>query len=93
MSNNNTVTQEQINDIMFGSDINVQTHGGKTTIVIVTLPNGFKIVESSSCVDPANYDERMGAEICLARIANKVWELEGYRLQHKLFEEELSKHE
>lgn len=82
-----TVTEKQINDIMLSSNIHIQTVLNKTTIVTAELPNGFIIVESSSCVDPANYDERMGADICLARIANKVWELEGYRLQQKVYED------
>lgn len=82
----NTVTQEDINKILLNSDIEVSTHGNKTTIVIATLPSGFRIVESSSCVDPVNYDEKMGAEICMKRIENKVWELEGYCLQKKLSE-------
>lgn len=82
----NTVTQEQINKIIEQSEVDITTHGGKTTIVVATLPNGFKIVESSSCVDPVNYDEKMGAQICLQRIANKIWELEGYVLQKKVAE-------
>lgn len=80
----NTVTQEQINQIMEQSNIEIQTYLGKCTIVACQLPNGFIIVESSACVDPANYDERLGAEICLQRIANKVWELEGYKLQDSM---------
>jgi len=54
---------------------------GRTTILIATLANGFEIVESSSCVDPNNYDEELGARICMERIRNKVWELLGFLLQ------------
>jgi hypothetical protein len=81
---NNTITQEQITQIMNNSKIEVVTMGSKTTVVSVTLPNGFVIVDSSSCVDPENYDEQMGKEIVLKRIENKVWELEGYKLQCEL---------
>jgi hypothetical protein len=80
----NTVTQEQIKEIMDNSHFLIKTFLNKTTIVICQLPNGFTIVESSSCVDPANYDEQIGAEICKKRIENKVWELEGYKLQDSL---------
>ena len=45
---------------------------------------GFVIVESSSCVDPINYSEVMGTSICIDRIKNKLWELEGYKLQNEL---------
>jgi hypothetical protein len=77
----NTVTQEQIKNIMDSSVFLIKTFLNKTTVVFCQLPNGFVIVESSSCVDPANYDEELGAEICKKRIENKVWELEGYKLQ------------
>ena len=65
----------------FIKEVYVQTIGTKTTLVRVELLNGFEIVESSSCVDAANYDEIMGKEICLKRIKNKVWELLGFLLQ------------
>jgi len=80
----NTVTQQQIDDIIANSTIDIQTVLGKCTIVTAQLPNGFIIVESSACVDPINYDEKLGSEICLNRIKNKVRELEGYKLQDTL---------
>lgn len=80
----NTVTQDQINDIIGASEIKVYKFGEKTTCVHCVLPNGFVIVESSSCVDPANFDEIIGYEICMDRIANKIWELEGYKLQDQV---------
>lgn len=57
------------------------TMGGKTTVVRAVLKNGFEIVESSSCVSAENYDEKLGEEICMERIMNKVWELLGFLLQ------------
>lgn len=57
------------------------TMGGKTTVVRAVLKNGFTIVESSSCVSAENYDEKLGEEICMERIRNKVWELLGFLLQ------------
>jgi hypothetical protein len=81
---NNTVTQEQVLKIFSESKVIVKRAFGKTTVVICKLPCGFVIVESSSCVDPANYDESLGYDICKKRIINKIWELEGYSLQKKL---------
>lgn len=81
----NTVTQEQIDHLIEEAKVEVQTAFGKTTIVSVQLKNGFVFVESSSCVDPANYNESMGAEICMNRIKNKLWELEGYLLQETIY--------
>ena len=43
--------------------------------------NGFEIVESSACVSAENYDEELGAEICLGKIRDKVWMLLGFLLQ------------
>lgn len=57
------------------------TMGGKTTVVRAVLRNGFEIVESSSCVSTENYDEKLGEEICMERIRNKIWELLGFLLQ------------
>lgn len=57
------------------------TMGGKTTVVRAMLKNGFTIVESSSCVSAENYDEKLGEEVCMERIMNKVWELLGFLLQ------------
>lgn len=80
----NTVTKEHIDNIINNSKVEVSTILGKCTVVACQLPSGFIIVESSACVDPANYDETLGAEICTKRIVNKVWELEGYKLQCEL---------
>ena len=79
-----TVTKEQVDEIINSSEIETQSSFGKTTIVLAKLPNGFVIVESSSCVDPANYNQDIGHGICMERIRNKVWELEGYVLQSKM---------
>lgn len=81
----NTVTQAIVDELMESCDIAVTTAFDKCTIVACKLPNGFVIVESSSCVDPANYDKDMGVDICMKNIERKVWELEGYLLQNQLY--------
>jgi hypothetical protein len=78
----NTVTQERVNSRVAKEEF--INHRGKTTIGIFTLVNGFVIVEASSCVDPANFNEDIGKKICRERANNKIWELEGYALQNKL---------
>ena len=82
-----TVTQEMVTKIILDSHIEVMTIFDKCTIVACQLPNGFVIVESSACVSPENYDEEVGVSICLDKIADKIWELEGYKLQDVLYEE------
>lgn len=84
----NTVTKPQIDELLEKSEIKVETVYGKVTIVSCKLPNGFVITESSGAVDTANYDEKIGTEICMARIENKLWKLEGYALTKQLYESE-----
>lgn len=55
--------------------------GEKTTVLHVTLKNGFIITESSSCVDPANFDMVIGANICTDKIKDKIWGYLGFLLQ------------
>ena len=80
----NTVTQAQIDALLQTADVETMTVFDKCTIVVAKLPNGFVLVEHSACVDPANYNEEQGREICMKRIADKLWELEGYALQKQL---------
>ena len=80
------VTKRQIDELLEKSEIKVETVYDKVTIVNCKLPNGFVITESSGAVDKVNYDEKIGTEICIERIQNKLWELEGYVLAKQLYE-------
>lgn len=82
----NSVTQEDIDNLMKNATIKIETILDKCTVVVVQLENGFILTDSSACVDSTNYDEKIGAEICLGHIENRLWELEGYALQKKIFE-------
>ena len=74
-----SVGQKMVDE--FISYIETTTMGDRTTVVRCVLRNGFEIVESSSCVDPKNYSEKMGEEICMGKIKDKIWELLGFLLQ------------
>lgn len=81
------ITQEIIDRMMERAETKITTVFGKCTIVSMQFENGFVLVGSSACVDPANYDVKLGTEIAKKQIENKLWELEGYALQkalHKL---------
>ena len=82
----NIVTKEKIDLIVSQTKFDVTTVFDKCTVVTAKLPNGFVITESSACVDPSNYDKELGFEICKEKIINKIWELEGYKLQDMLYE-------
>lgn len=75
----NTITQEDVR--AFISEWETSTLGDKTTLVRATLKNGFEIVESSACVDAKNYDQKMGEQICMQKIEDRVWHLLGFLLQ------------
>lgn len=82
----NTVTIEQVKENM--QDVIVRTLNDfdkPCTYVTVRMRNGFTLRESTTCVDPANYNEDIGKEICLKRIENQIWFLLGYQLQEDLF--------
>lgn len=76
------VTPEEVKENM--QDVIVRTlddFGKPCTYVTVRMKNGFTLRESTTCVDPANYNEEVGKQICLKKIEDKVWFLLGYALQ------------
>lgn len=84
-----TITQEYIDEIMNNSSFDIKKVFDKCTVVACQLPNGFVVVESSACVNPEDYSEKMGIDVCMKKISNKIWELEAYRLQQWLWEESM----
>lgn len=85
----NSVTEEQIRNLLDNAEISVATKWDKVTVVCCKLANGFVITEASGAVDAANYDEEIGKACCMERIENKLWELEGYALAKRLYDEKL----
>lgn len=82
----NKVTKEQIDAIMVDVTYHVYRVPDTTTTIAVAFDkDGFSLgVGMSACVDPANFDAKLGAEYaCLdaeKKAIAKLWELEGYRL-------------
>ena len=74
-----SISQEMVDNFIL--EIWTQTAGEKTTIVRAMLRNGFELVEASSCVSPENYDEKLGREISMKKIKDRVWHLLGFLLQ------------
>ena len=73
-----SISQQMVDEFIASHE--TMTIGGKCTVVRAVLRNGFAIVESSECVSAENYDEKMGEEICMEHIKNKVWMLLGFLL-------------
>lgn len=74
-----SISQKMVDDFIM--ETWTTTLGDKTTVVRAMLRNGFEIVESSACVSAENYDEDLGAQICMKHIKDKVWMLLGFLLQ------------
>lgn len=90
METNNKVTSEEVKANIL--DVIVRTlddFGKPCTYVTVRMKNGFTLRESTTCVDPANYNEEIGKRICLKKIEDKVWFLLGYALQEKMYQESI----
>ena len=57
------------------------------TICILTLENGFTVTGESACVSPENFDADIGKEVAYDNAREKIWQLEGYLLKQRLYEQ------
>ena len=59
----------------------------KSTVTLcnITLDNGFSVRGESACVDPANFDQKIGEEIAYNNAFNKLWPLFGFLLAEHRF--------
>jgi hypothetical protein len=69
---------DYIDTLLENSQLNISKVFDKCTVVACKLPNGFVIVESSSCVNPNDYNEDIGVSNCLNRIKGRIAEMEAY---------------
>ena len=84
----NTVTKGEVIENMQDVICKTATEFDKpVTYITVRMKNGFTLRESTTCVDPANYNEEIGKQICLEKIKDKIWFLLGYALQDKVYKE------
>lgn len=86
MTTKNTVTQKQIDDLLDSAEKTEVILWGKELIVSYKLKCGFTVIGKGACVDPANFDLEVGRKVARQQAENKLWELEGYRLQWRLYE-------
>ena len=80
-TNDNTVTQEMVSSITKDRVKTTELPDGKTTLVKCKMATGFVQYETSSCVDPKNYDTAVGEQICIKRIEEAVWKFLGFVVQ------------
>jgi hypothetical protein len=73
-------------------DVNYVVNG-TLTICIIEMWNGFQVVGTSACADPANFDRNIGERYAYDAAFKQLWSLEGYLLREKLYEDQQSIHE
>lgn len=60
---------------------------GRTTVCQLTLKNGFSVEGSSSCVNIANFNKKLGEKYSRERAVREIWPLLGFRLADKQYAE------
>lgn len=55
--------------------------GHKTTVAFVTINNGFELVGTSACVNPADFNESIGQHFALVDALNELDGLVGFLRQ------------
>jgi len=61
-----------------------------TTVCQMQMVNGFTIMGTSACVDPANYNQALGEKYAFEDAVNKAWPLEGYLLAEEMSKRDVS---
>lgn len=54
------------------------------TVCVIEVENGYKLVGTSACADPAEYNKELGDEIAYKDAVTKLWPLEGYLLRQDI---------
>lgn len=80
----NKVKETKIEEMINNAKYEDAVFHDKIYVLSCKLPNGFVITESSGAVDPENFDRDLSRDICVNKIVNRLWELEGYLLQNEL---------
>lgn len=48
------------------------------TVCVLTLTCGYKVVGHSSCLNPADFDQKIGEKLSYDSAFDQLWELEVY---------------
>ena len=83
------ITPDVIASKIAGIDFVVMP-SGKVMVCEITLQNGFTVRGESATVSKANFNEALGRELSYKKARDKIWELEGYLLQERLYAQAVS---
>ena len=79
------LSPEKIDAVIVGETFTTLP-SGKVMVCELTLKNGFTVRGEAAVVSKANFNEEVGQKVSRENARAKVWELEGYLLQEKLFQ-------
>ena len=79
------VTKDSINLKIKSADYMILPNS-TVTICNLILENGFSVRGESACVHSDNFNKKIGEEIAYRDAFSKIWQLEGYLLAQKRYE-------
>ena len=79
------ITQDVI-DAVIANETYTEMPSGKVMVCELTLINGFTVRGEGSAVSKENFNAEIGRKISRENARDKIWQLEGYLLQQKLYE-------
>lgn len=81
MITSNKITEKHIKSLLDNAETQEVVFWNKELVVSFKLESGFTVLGRGVCVDPANFNLEVGRKVARENAENKLWELEGYRLQ------------
>lgn len=87
------VTLDHLRALVVNEELFRAGNDGLTTIVVLTVRNGFSVIGMSAAADPENFNADLGLKIARDDAISKLWPLEGYLLKQRLFEQTVSEEE
>ena len=76
------LTKEYLNSII-DSDKTHYIVDDLITICVLVVKPGFKIIGTSACLKPENYNKEIGEQYAFENAFEQLWEFEGYHQKRK----------
>ncbi|GJJ80705.1 hypothetical protein PcPA57_14250 [Pasteurella canis] len=80
----NKLTKEYLDSLVEKMEY---VHQGLLTICTITLRNGFQLVGTSACICADNFNSEIGESVAKENAFDRLWELEGYLLKQRIYEQ------
>jgi hypothetical protein len=71
------ITDAMVDEFIVDTEV---SRMGNHTVVFARLRNGFTVIQDSACVDPANYNEALGAKYALRKVRTNIYRGLGFVL-------------